>query len=147
MIKGKVLLQASMKRFTSMRVGGPADAAFFPEDWADLANLVRYARAHSVPTTVLGKGTNLIVTEKGYRGWMISLAQGFNRIRFDGTTAEAGAGVPIQRLVRAAAEQGLVGLENFWGIPGTLGGGDVTVCRERSNGKLARNESSGAVLR
>ncbi len=106
-----------------MRVGGPADAVFFPKNAGELARVVRHARTHSIPTMVLGKGTNLIVTDKGFRGWMISLTQGFKRFQIDGGIVEAEAGLSLQRLVQSSVRRGLKGFEAFVGIPGSVGGG------------------------
>ena len=123
LIKGRVLLNVPMKRFTSMKVGGPADGLFFPKDVDELRSVVRYARNKSIPTMILGKGTNVIVTDKGFRGWMISLTQGLKRFQMEGEIAEAEAGLPLQRLVQSSIQKGLTGLEAFFGIPGTVGGG------------------------
>jgi UDP-N-acetylmuramate dehydrogenase len=123
LIEGRVLLNVPMKRFTSIKVGGPADGLFFPRDVNELRTVIRAARKRSIPTMVLGKGTNLIVTGKGFRGWMISLTQGLNRFQIDGKVAEAEAGVVLQRLVQSSVRKGLSGLEAFFGIPGTVGGG------------------------
>lgn len=123
LIKGKVLLNVPLKRFTSMKVGGPADSLFFPKDLDDLRELVLYARSKSIPFMILGKGTNMIVRDKGVRGWMISLTQGLKRIRVDGDVIEGEAGLPLQRLVQFSVQKGLTGFEPFSGIPGTVGGG------------------------
>jgi UDP-N-acetylmuramate dehydrogenase len=72
---------------------------------------------------ILGKGTNLIVRDKGVRGWVINLTQGMKKISMDGEVVEAEAGLPLQRLVQYSIRKGLTGLEPFSGIPGTVGGG------------------------
>jgi len=123
LIKGKVLFNAPMKRFTSMKVGGPVDVLLFPKDVGELKKVVRYARTKSIPVMILGKGTNVIVRDKGIRGWMINLTQGLKKIRAEGEVVEAEAGVPLQRLVQFSVQKGLTGFEPFYGIPGTVGGG------------------------
>ena len=123
MIKGKVLFDAPMSQFTSIKVGGPADSLFFPKDVDELRKVVRYARRRKIPTLILGKGTNLVVKDKGVRGWVISLNQGMKKVRMDGDVVEAEAGLSLQRLVHFSMEKGLTGLEPFFGIPGTVGGG------------------------
>jgi UDP-N-acetylmuramate dehydrogenase len=65
LIKGKVLFDAPMRRFTSMKVGGPADCLFFPKDADELKKVIRFARRKKIPFLILGKGTNLIVRDKG----------------------------------------------------------------------------------
>jgi UDP-N-acetylmuramate dehydrogenase len=123
LIEGRVLLDAPMRRFTSMKVGGPADSLFFPKGEDDLKKLVRYARRKDVPFFILGKGTNLVVRDKGVRGWVISLTQGMKRVQLEGDVVEAEAGLPLQRLIQWTLQKGLTGLEPFFGIPGTVGGG------------------------
>lgn len=125
LIRGRVLVDAPMRRYTSMRVGGPADSLIFPEDVNELKKVVLYAGKKSIPVFILGKGTDLIVGDKGIRGWVISLTRGFKTVRSDGEVVEAEAGTTLQRLVRFSAQRGLTGLEPFWGIPGTVGGGLV----------------------
>jgi UDP-N-acetylmuramate dehydrogenase len=123
LIKGKILFDVPMKRFTSMKVGGPVDALLFPRNVGELKKVVRYARNKSIPVMILGKGTNMIVRDKGIRGWMINLMQGLKKIRAEGEVVEADAGAPLQRLVQFSVRKGLTGFEPFCGIPGTVGGG------------------------
>jgi UDP-N-acetylmuramate dehydrogenase len=123
LIEGRVLVEAPMRQFTSIKVGGPADSLFFPKDVDELRKLVRYARRKSIPFFIIGKGTNLVVRDKGVRGWVISLTQGMKKIQLNGEVVEAEAGLPLQRLVQFTIQKGLTGLEPFFGIPGTVGGG------------------------
>ena len=123
LIKGKVLFNVPMKRFTSMKVGGPVDGLFFPRNVGELKKVLLYARKKSIPVMILGKGTNLIVRDKGIRGWVINLTQGLKKIRVEGDIVEAEAGVSLQRLVQFSVQKGLAGFEPFYGIPGTVGGG------------------------
>jgi UDP-N-acetylmuramate dehydrogenase len=123
LIKGRVLFDAPMRQFTSIKVGGPADCLLFPKDWVELGKVVRDARRKGIPILILGKGTNLIVRDKGIRGWVISLTQGMRKFRVKGDVVEAEAGLPLQRLVQLSSQKGLGGLEPFFGIPGTVGGG------------------------
>jgi len=123
LIKGRVLLDAPMRQFTSIKVGGPGDSLLFPKDVGELRKVVRYARRKNIPFLILGKGTNLIVRDKGIRGWVISLTQGMKKIRAEGEVLEAEAGLSLQRMVQFSIQKGLTGLEPFFGIPGTVGGG------------------------
>ena len=123
LIKGKVFFNVPMKQFTSMKVGGPVDVLLFPRNVGELKKVVRYARKKSIPITILGKGTNMIVRDKGIRGWMINLMQGLKKVRAEGEVVEAEAGVSLQRLVQFSVQKGLTGFEPFYGIPGTVGGG------------------------
>jgi UDP-N-acetylmuramate dehydrogenase len=123
LIKGRVLFDAPMKQFTSMKVGGPADSLLFPRNVDELRKVVRYARRKKIPCLILGKGTNLVVRDKGVRGWVINLTQGMKKIHMDGEVVEAEAGLSLQSLVQFSIQKGHTGLEPFFGIPGTVGGG------------------------
>jgi len=123
LIQGRVIFDAPMRHFTSIKVGGPADSLLFPKSLEELRKVIRQANRKNIPFLILGKGTNLIVRDKGIRGWVISLTQGLKKIRVDGERVEAEAGVPLHRLVQFTVQKGLTGLEPFFGIPGTVGGG------------------------
>jgi UDP-N-acetylmuramate dehydrogenase len=123
LIEGRVLFDAPMKKFTSIKVGGPADSLLFPKDMVELRKVVRYARRKDIPILILGKGTNLVVRDKGIRGWVISLTQGMKKVQLEGDVIEAEAGLSLQRLVQFSIQKNLTGLEPFFGIPGTVGGG------------------------
>jgi len=125
LIEGRVLFDVPLRRLTSMKVGGPADCLLFPRNVEELGRVVRYATRRNIPFMVLGKGTNLIVRNNGVRGWVISLAQGMKKVKAEGEVIEAEAGVPLQRVVQFSIRKGLTGLEPFFGIPGTVGGGLV----------------------
>jgi len=98
-----------MKKFTSIRVGGPADSLLFPKDVPELRKVVRYARKEHIPLLILGKGTNLIVRDKGIRGWVISLTQGMKKIQSRGDVIDAEAGVSLKRLVQFSIQRSLTG--------------------------------------
>ena len=123
LIEGRVIFDVPLKRYTSIRVGGPADTLIFPKNLDELRKIVQRAKEKSVPVLVLGKGTNLIVKDGGVRGWVISLTQGFKKVRMEGDVFEAEAGLSLQKLVQSSVGKGLAGLEPFFGIPGTVGGG------------------------
>jgi UDP-N-acetylmuramate dehydrogenase len=84
--------------------------------------VILHARRKSIPLFILGKGTNLIVRDRGISGWVVSLTQGMKRVRMDGESLEAEAGCSLQQLVQFSIQKGLAGLESFFGIPGTVGG-------------------------
>ena len=123
LIQGKVLFDAPMRQFTSIKVGGPAECLLFPRDVEELKKVIRFARRKKIPFLILGKGTNLVVRDKGVRGWVINLTQGMKKIKIDGEMIEAEAGLSLQQLVQFSIQKGLTGLEPFYGIPGTVGGG------------------------
>jgi len=123
LIEGRILFDAPMRHFTSMKVGGPADTVLFPKTTDELRKVLRLAKRKKIPFFILGRGTNLVVRDRGIRGWVINLTQGMRKIRAEGEVVEAEGGSTLQRLVQFAAEKGLTGLEPFFGIPGTVGGG------------------------
>jgi UDP-N-acetylmuramate dehydrogenase len=122
LIKGTVILSAPMNRYTSIKVGGPADALLFPKDLEELKAVVRHAKRRRIPILLLGNGTNLIVRDGGLRGWVVSLVRGLKKVQTEGEVLECEAGVPLQRVVRTCMEAGLSGFEPFFGIPGSIGG-------------------------
>jgi UDP-N-acetylmuramate dehydrogenase len=124
--KGRVLFGVPMSEHTSFRVGGPADVMTFPEDDADLKDLIVFAETKDFNYHILGGGTNLLVRDGGVRGIVINMADGFKEIVWsEGGKAVVGSGVKLKSLVGAAVERGLAGLEFASGIPGTVGGAVV----------------------
>jgi UDP-N-acetylmuramate dehydrogenase len=109
-----------LARFTTMRVGGPADLFATVHNVFELRALVRLARAREVPYLVLGRGSDLVISDRGIRGLVIQdRAEGS---RIDGSTYAADAGVPMARAATEAQKAGLTGLEFGLAIPGTVGG-------------------------
>lgn len=123
--RGRVLREEPLWRHTSFRVGGPADLLLEPADRDSLIAAVRRVRELEAPLLVLGCGTNLLVSDRGFRGVVVSTKRALSGIRFDGTKVECGAGEGIARLARECAKRGLAGLEGLGGIPGTVGGAVV----------------------
>jgi UDP-N-acetylmuramate dehydrogenase len=123
--KGRLKVNQSLAEFTSFRIGGPADLLVTVESEDELMRAKSAAHLAGVPTFCLGHGTNLLVSDRGIRGLVIRLGEGFNRIVIDELKVTAGAGVDFGELVEAVVERGLEGLEFGEGIPGTVGGGLV----------------------
>lgn len=121
--KGRVLFNVAMSEYTSFKIGGPADVMAFPQDEADLVDLIAFAAAKDFPYYILGAGTNLLVRDGGIRGIVINMADGFKDVVWEeGARVSAGSGVRLASLVSKCADRGLSGLEFACGIPGTLGG-------------------------
>ena len=110
-----------LSRLTSMGVGGNAACVLSPRDGGCLIRLLDRLRLSSVPFRVIGNGTNLIAPDAGYPGILV-LTAGIDRISVTENVLVAGAGVPLGRAIRRAMEAGLSGLEELFGIPGTVGG-------------------------
>jgi UDP-N-acetylmuramate dehydrogenase len=121
--RGMVLFDVPMSQHTSLRVGGPADALAFPEDEDDLVLLLDMARKRNIPCFVMGKGTNLVVQDRGIRGLVVNLASGFSEIFKRGPRIRVGAGTLLTEVIRFAMDRGFSGLAPLYGIPGTVGGG------------------------
>lgn len=121
--KGRVLFEVSMKDYVSLKIGGSADVMAFPEDAADLRELVKFASSKKFPLFYLGGGTNLLVRDGGIRGIVVNLSEGMKDITFSSDMkVVAGSGVRLTDLLRECGEKGLGGLEFAAGIPGVLGG-------------------------
>ncbi|QIJ75513.1 UDP-N-acetylmuramate dehydrogenase [Methylobacterium sp. NI91] len=121
-LRGRLLENQSLADLTWFRVGGPAQVLFSPADAEDLSQFLA-ALDPSVPVTVIGLGSNLIVRDGGIPGVTIRLGgKAFGSIEIDGETVRAGTAVPDMRLSKAAAEASLDGLAFFRGIPGSVGG-------------------------
>lgn len=124
-----VRLQEPMSAHTTFRIGGPADYFVEAGNESVLKELLLLCKETETPFFILGNGSNLLVSDEGYRGVMISL-RGFDEISFregEGTEAgktimTAGSGVLLSKAAMQAAERGLTGFEFAGGIPGTLGG-------------------------
>ncbi|MBB5660149.1 UDP-N-acetylmuramate dehydrogenase [Brevundimonas halotolerans] len=121
-VRGKLLRDEPLGPYTWFRVGGAADVLFLPADADDLADFLKALDA-SVPVTVLGVGSNVIVRDGGVEGVVIRLAgRPWAQITTEGDTITAGAGALDSMVARASAKAGIGGLEFYAGIPGTIGG-------------------------
>lgn len=135
-----------MAEHTSMRVGGPADLMVRVGNPAQLQEVLELLSEEKTPWYILGKGTNLLVGDKGYRGCIITMngigekpvtdtgrepessaaeAEDFCRIQVEGCRITAGAGASLAQVAQTARKCGLTGLEFAAGIPGSVGGGLV----------------------
>lgn len=120
-----IYLQEMMASHTTFRVGGPADCLVTLENEEQLRQIQRYLRLVEIPFFVLGNGSNVLVSDKGYRGIILQVSDKMNEIRVEGGRVIAQAGARMSQVARAAMEKGLTGLEFASGIPGTVGGGVV----------------------
>ena len=111
-----------MKNHTTFRAGGSADMLAEPKSTAELAEILAAAKAENVPVTVIGNGSNLLVTDKGIRGLVVKIFRSLSDITVDGEYITASAGALLSRAASAAYENSLAGFEFASGIPGTIGG-------------------------
>ena len=118
-----ISLQETMAGHTTFRVGGPADCFVKIENENQLIAVLTWLKQREIPYYVLGNGSNLLVSDAGFRGVILQIADKMNRIEVIGEEIIADAGVTMSRVARTAWEHGLEGLEFASGIPGTIGGG------------------------
>jgi UDP-N-acetylmuramate dehydrogenase len=114
-----------LAELTSFRIGGPADYFVTVEDESELMYAKAAAWRANTPCFCLGAGTNLLVSDRGMRGLVVRLGDGFARITIDGIKVVAGAAAAFGVLVETVVSEGLEGLEFGEGIPGSVGGGLV----------------------
>ncbi|MDO8526801.1 MAG: UDP-N-acetylmuramate dehydrogenase [Deltaproteobacteria bacterium] len=117
----------SLSLYTSIRVGGLADAFISLKNAEELQKTILWARTRNIPFFILGKGSNTLFRDGGFRGLVLHLGKGFRNfalVKEEGKNVwvEAEGGVPTQQMVRWCVEQGFTGLERLAGVPGTLGG-------------------------
>lgn len=119
---GRIRRAEPMSGHTTFRVGGPADFYVEPASPDELVAILRLARQHHLPMTVLGNGSNVVVADRGIRGVVVSLGQPMATIRRENDCLVTGAGALLSSVAAFAAREGLGGLAFASGIPGTIGG-------------------------
>jgi len=122
----RLKLAEPLARYTSMKIGGPADYFIDVENGAALAALLPLLRRHHLPVCLLGNGSNVLVSDRGVRGAVIRLAGEFKKISWQDegefVRVQVGAAYAVSLFVREAARKGYAGLEFAEGIPGSVGG-------------------------
>ena len=118
----QVKVDEPLKAYTSFNIGGPCDYFIEPKSVEEIQKVLKAAYDCGMPVFVLGNGSNLLVTDKGYRGAVVHLYNNFNSIELEGDRICAKTGISLATLAGAAAKANLKGLEFASGIPGTLGG-------------------------
>ena len=122
----KVKVAEPLARYTSMKIGGPADYFIEIESSEALARALPLLNRYGTPVFLLGNGSNVLISDRGVRGAVIHLIGDFRKVdwREEGETVwvEAGAACAVTQVVRAAVRKGYAGLEFAEGIPGTVGG-------------------------
>ena len=121
----RIIPRASMARYTTFRVGGPADVLVNIVDTREIATALRAAKHAGVNATIIGNGSNLLVRDGGIRGLVIRIAGDCADIRREGDMVYAKAGISMSAAAQFALSEGLSGLAEIAGIPGTLGGGVI----------------------
>ncbi|MGR9013281.1 MAG: UDP-N-acetylmuramate dehydrogenase [Gammaproteobacteria bacterium] len=120
--KGRVLKHEKLSKYTSWRIGGPADQLYIPQDRQDLIEFIR-TLPESEPVFWMGLGSNLLVRDGGIRGTVINTKGRLKEMHLtDDGLVYVEAGVPCAHVARFCGEKGLIGAEFLAGIPGTMGG-------------------------
>lgn len=118
---GKVKINEKMSKHTTWHIGGPADIFFSPANVDDLKEAITFVKTYNLPLTVLGGGSNILVSDSGIRGLVIKLNE-LNDLEIKNDTVRVGAGISLPFISYRVAQLGLSGLEFASGIPGSLGG-------------------------
>lgn len=113
----------SLARYTTFKIGGPADFFIEPRSYDELAAVLKEANNKRLTFHILGRGSNLLIRDRGVRGFVIRLSgPPFSKIDFYANSVVAGAGVPISTLLKETGNRNLGGCEFLAGIPGSIGG-------------------------
>lgn len=123
--KEDILRQEPMAAHTTFRVGGPADCFLTPHTQEEAAAVLRLFCEENEPFFVFGNGSNLLVSDAGYRGAIIQFCSNYNAVAVNGTEITAKSGALLSDISKTACAHGLAGMEFASGIPGTLGGAVV----------------------
>ena len=140
-VKGTFLINELMEKHTTYGIGGPALAYITPRDIEDLKQILIFAKSNGVKTFFAGSGSNLLVSDEGFQGVVITLGKSFTKMRIFSNTLEAEVGVMLGKIVKETIKRNLTGMESMIGVPGTLGGalimnagafgGEISNCLEK----------------
>ena len=117
--------QEPMSLHTTFRIGGPADLFVTPGSIQAVADSIRICKETQTPYAVIGNGSNLLVSDTGYRGVIIQIGRNLNQVSVNGEEIRAQAGAMLSVIAKTALSESLTGFEFASGIPGTLGGAAV----------------------
>lgn len=123
--KEKILYNEPMKKYTTFKVGGPAECLIKIDNEADLKEILEFSKINNIPLTILGNGSNVIILDSGIKG--ITLIIKIEKLEIENSTSDVikiklGAGEKIAKIGRIFLKKGLAGFEEISGIPGTVGG-------------------------
>jgi UDP-N-acetylmuramate dehydrogenase len=141
----QILIDEPLASYTTFRIGGPAAFLIQPKSTEEIVNTVRLCQELKYPYYVMGNGSNLLVSDKGFQGAVIKLGQAYGNILIKDGVVCAQSGVLLSRLASEIAEKGFAGFEFAAGIPGTLGGA-VTMNAGAYGGEIKQTIVSATVL-
>ena len=120
--RGHVAVAEPLAKYTSFRIGGPADFYLEPLDKFDLIEVVRFFKKFEYKFMIIGKGSNLLISDDGFRGAAINLEEGMGNVCLDRETVVADSGIRLSKFVDFCIQHEKSGVEMLAGIPGTIGG-------------------------
>ena len=122
LFKGEIFENEILSKRTWYQIGGPCEYYCIPDDLDDLKRLVDYCEGNGFEYFILGKGSNLLICDRGVKGFVIDLSKASSFTNIEGSSITAGAGCYMPKIVLECEKAGLGGIEMFAGIPGTVGG-------------------------
>lgn len=118
----KILKNVSLRDRCTYRIGGNAQYYAEPKNQEDIFCALQFAQQNQIPFFILGKGSNLLISDNGWSGLVINLSDSYNKIDVNSDFAEAESGALLNSLINRVIENGFTGMEELAGIPGTVGG-------------------------
>ena len=119
---GEILFDEPLKDYTTWGIGGPADVLVKPHNEKQLQDLLKFNNENNIHTTVIGRGSNLLITDKGIRACVLVLSDNYDDVSLDDTELTVLAGTKLNRAAIYSIENNLTGMEEISGIPGSIGG-------------------------
>ena len=131
-VDGQIRTDKPLAPYTAYKIGGPTAVWVAPVTQVGVGRALEIIHEKKAPLFILGRGSNLLVSDRGWDGVTLYLGKNFSNWIFDHRQAKVLAGTPLTDLIRAAVEEGLAGLELLAGIPVGVGGADRIRQRTRS---------------
>lgn len=119
---GIIKFDGQLKNYTNFGIGGKADVLIEVKEEYQLVDLIKFNQKNNIETTIIGNGTNILVTDKGIRGCVIIISKNYDRISLDGNLLRVSAGALLSKASKFSFENSLTGMEEVSGIPGSVGG-------------------------
>lgn len=121
--KEQIFINEPMKKHTTFKIGGNADILILPYTLEQIIECIQICEQNNIEYYVIGNGSNLLVSDKGFRGVIIKLFKNFNKIELDKNVIKVQSGATLSAIAKKAYDNSLKGFEFASGIPGTIGGG------------------------
>ena len=123
MLSSNIIFDEPLANHTTFGIGGPAQCVVYPEDQNELSTLLKYAYDNKIPAIFIGSGSNLLVWDEGFNGFVISLRKTFKKLSINPhSSIIVQSGVMLGTMVKEAIQKQICGLESLIGVPGTVGG-------------------------